>query len=158
MDGKETAHPRAGRPGNSHNLGAIVRSAAFFGIQDILLVDDPKTDPLSTSAYRVAEGGMELVALSRCADLGGLFGPRRSEFPLIGADQRGALSVFDEKALPRTGRAFALLLGNEERGLSDAARRACSSTVRIPGSGGLESLNVAQAAAVFMALMFGRRS
>ena len=52
-------------------------------------------------------------------------------------------------ALPRD-RPIALVLGNEERGVSREALAACESRVRIPGSGRVQSLNVAQAAAVLL--------
>lgn len=50
-------------------------------------------------------------------------------------------------SVPR-GRPVALVLGNEERGVSREALEACGGRVRIPGSGRVQSLNVAQAAAV----------
>ena len=50
--------------GNPHNLGAILRSAAHFGVSAVLL---PKHSPLALSgaAARVAEGGAEHVPLVR---------------------------------------------------------------------------------------------
>ncbi len=51
--------------------------------------------------------------------------------------------------LPRD-RPVALVLGNEERGVSREVLEACGSRVRIPGSGRVQSLNVAQAAAVLL--------
>jgi TrmH RNA methyltransferase len=51
--------------------------------------------------------------------------------------------------LPRD-RPIALVLGNEERGVSREALAACESRVHVPGSGRVRSLNVAQAAAVLL--------
>jgi TrmH RNA methyltransferase len=51
--------------------------------------------------------------------------------------------------LPRD-RPIALALGSEERGVSREALAACESRVRIPGSGRVQSLNVAQAAAALL--------
>jgi TrmH RNA methyltransferase len=137
--------------GNSHNLGAIVRSAAFFGLETIVLCGAGRSSAISTSAYRVAEGGMEHVRILQTASLAALFGPGNGDFPLLGADHSGALSLDDPLALPRGG--FALALGNEESGLSPTTRRLCSALIRISGSGNIESLNVAQAAAVFLSRM-----
>jgi TrmH RNA methyltransferase len=54
--------------------------------------------------------------------------------------------------LPLTGTrpGIALVVGNEERGLPDDVKARCSALVRIPGTGKLESLNVAQAATLFL--------
>jgi TrmH RNA methyltransferase len=51
--------------GNAQNLGAIARTAAFFGLARIVLADRPDQALPSDAAYRVAEGGLEHVALYR---------------------------------------------------------------------------------------------
>jgi RNA methyltransferase, TrmH family len=51
--------------GNPHNLGAIVRTAAFFGLDRIVISDHPSQAGPSEASYRVAEGGMEHVRLYR---------------------------------------------------------------------------------------------
>src|SRR6201987_5079649 len=53
--------------GNPHNLGAIARSAAFFGLARIVVADRPDQALPSDAAYRVAEGGLEYVALYRAS-------------------------------------------------------------------------------------------
>jgi TrmH RNA methyltransferase len=53
------------------------------------------------------------------------------------------------EALPR-GRPFALVLGNEEKGLSRESIAASAVRVTLPGSGAVESLNVSVAAAVLI--------
>ena len=47
------------RVGNANNLGAIARSAAFFGIKNIILPINESQSLITTSTYRVAQGGME---------------------------------------------------------------------------------------------------
>ncbi|NMA56755.1 MAG: RNA methyltransferase, partial [Treponema sp.] len=49
--------------GNSNNFGAIIRSAAFFGIRHIIIPENEKQASIATSTYRVAQGGMEFVSL-----------------------------------------------------------------------------------------------
>src|SRR5258708_24809476 len=51
--------------GNPHNLGAIARTAAFFGLPRIVLSDHPEQAGPSDASYRVAEGALEHVALYR---------------------------------------------------------------------------------------------
>ena len=47
--------------GNANNFGAIVRSAAFFGVKNIVIPEDEMDSAITTSSYRIAEGGMEYV-------------------------------------------------------------------------------------------------
>ncbi|MDE3084085.1 MAG: RNA methyltransferase, partial [Verrucomicrobiota bacterium] len=47
------------RIGNAHNLGAIARTAAFFGAAVLVLPEHPQAALPNDAAYRVAEGGME---------------------------------------------------------------------------------------------------
>ncbi len=134
--------------GNANNLGAIARSAAFFGLRDIVLLDPKEEIELSTAAYRIAEGGLEHLELYRVASLPpGLGGP---DLPLIGTDHRGQKSIDDEGALPLGKTAFGIVFGNEETGLDPQTRKRCASLLRIPGAGKIESLNVAQAVTVFL--------
>ena len=49
------------RVGNANNLGAIVRSAAFFGVKNVIIPLDEAQSSITTSSYRVAQGGMEYV-------------------------------------------------------------------------------------------------
>jgi TrmH RNA methyltransferase len=137
--------------GNDHNLGAIARSAAFFGIKTILLAGEEGAS-LSTAAYRVAEGGMEYIEFYSTSDMAGLFKPGGG-FTLIGADSRGSVAFDDPKAFPEGKRGWGIVLGNEESGLTSGMRSLCARSVRIPGLGTVESLNVAQAAAVLFSRM-----
>lgn len=142
--------------GNDHNLGAVLRSAAFFGVRNLVVAGASATNLVTTSAFRVAEGGMEWVSLYRIADAGELARLAGPGLAILGADHRGSSTAREALTGLAPGRAVALVLGNEETGLSRASRAACSALVRIPGSGNLESLNVAQSAAIFLyELAFG---
>jgi RNA methyltransferase, TrmH family len=127
--------------GNPHNLGAIARSAAFFGAGRLLLAERPEQALPSDASYRVAEGGLEHLALYR-ARLGEALPALRPHYRLLAAVAEGG-------APPRTGsRPAALVLGNEETGPDPATLALCDARVTIPGVGRLQSLNVAAAAAV----------
>ena len=142
--------------GNDHNLGAIIRSAAFFDAKYIVISEGDPEAFLSTSAYRVAEGGMEHVTVRSVRNTAAFVRDASRQIVTIGTDTRARLRIGD---LPRIinekkigdGRAgIAVILGNEESGLPDEVKDACSALVRIPGTGVMESLNVAQAATLFM--------
>jgi TrmH RNA methyltransferase len=70
----------------------------------------------------------------------------------IGTDIRARQRIRDLPALIKESnlKGVALVFGNEETGLSDEAKRACNILARIPGTGLVECLNIAEAATLFM--------
>lgn len=132
--------------GNPHNLGAIARSAAYFGCAGLLLSGDPRGAGLSDAAYRTAEGGLEHLALYRVGALPVALRAMAPRFTTVAAVARGGVAP---ELLPR-GKPFALVLGNEETGLAPPVVAACAHRVTLPGSGRVESLNVSVAAAVLI--------
>ena len=133
--------------GNPHNLGAIARTAAFFGIERMLLADRPEQALPSDASYRVAEGGIERLTLYQAALPAALAGLRQS-YRIVGA----ALGLDAPLARRPAGKPPALILGNEERGLDPAILAICDEIVSIPGSGQVQSLNVSAAAAILIYL------
>jgi TrmH RNA methyltransferase len=151
--------------GNDNNLGAIIRSAAFFDTAAVILTEDTE---LSTSAYRVAEGGMEHVLFRRVRNPAAFLRAAKGRLVAVGADPRARIRIRDLPPLIRkTGRVIKedaegeivkrenrsgviLALGNEETGLPEDVKENCSILARIPGTGIIESLNVAQAASLFL--------
>lgn len=133
--------------GNPHNLGAILRSAAHFGVAAILL---PKESPmaLSGAAARVAEGGAESVPFVRMGrDDNAIAQLRGAGFALSGTVVRGGESLFSAPLPPR----IAWVLGAEGEGMDPVLARACDLRISIPGTGNVESLNVSAATAVLLA-------
>jgi len=132
---------------NPHNLGAILRSAAHFGAH-ALLGAKGRLPRLGPAAVRIAQGGAEVVPIvhvDRPTDvLGTLAG---SGFGVVATDVREGPSLWEAPLPPRV----VFLLGAERAGLSRSLRRAATSTLTIPGTGGVESLNVATASAVLLA-------
>jgi RNA methyltransferase, TrmH family len=134
--------------GNPHNFGAIVRTAAFLGLPRILLSDHPSQALPSDASYRIAEGGMEHVKLYRATGFTrALTKLRQSHRVVATALQEGARPLAE---LKRSDKPFALVLGNEEHGLSAETLKACDDVVIIPGSGAVQSLNVAATAAILI--------
>jgi TrmH RNA methyltransferase len=146
--------------GNDHNLGAMVRSAAFFDAHFIIISEADDEARLTTSAYRVAEGGMEHVTFRRVRSTAAFLRALSKSVVTIGAENRARLRVGDlGKIIPEKGAALgikekrpgvAIVIGNEETGLPQDVRDACSAVVRISGTGALDSLNSAQAATLFL--------
>jgi TrmH RNA methyltransferase len=135
------------RIGNAHNLGAIARTAGFFGVRRIILPNHPEAALPGEAAYRVAEGGMEAVEVFRVPDLAAVARQLvAAGYEVVGAATRGGRAMRPEK----NPQPIAIALGSEEHGLAPEVASACSRLVTIPGSGEVESLNVSVAAAVLM--------
>ena len=145
------------RIGNAHNLGAIARTAAFFGVPRLVLSADPAAAQPGEAAYRVAEGGLEAVELFRVADIAAFCRALAPYYLVAGAAVHGR-AVTPAQLRTRAGtQPVALVLGNEEHGLAAAVAAACGQLVHIPGGGKVESLNVSVAAAVLIWEVLVRR-
>lgn len=135
------------RVGDDHNLGSIARSAAFFGWHALVIGRDDGAARLTTSAYRVARGALERIPVYTDESASRFVGRCGRRIITIGADHRARRSIRDGV---QAAAAMALVLGNEETGLSPDVRASCAELVRIDGAGTVESMNVSQAAAVFL--------
>ncbi|HVU24828.1 MAG TPA: RNA methyltransferase, partial [Opitutus sp.] len=150
------------RIGNAHNLGAIARTAAFFGVPRLIVPDDPAAARPGEAAYRVAEGGLTHVEVRPVRDLAAFLRDLTAAgYEVVGAATRGAASLRGgrkEKAgREAAGKPLALVLGSEEHGLTAEVAAACTRLVTIPGSGKVESLNVSVAAAILIWELQARR-
>jgi 23S rRNA (guanosine2251-2'-O)-methyltransferase len=136
------------------NLGTILRSAAFFGVDGVLVLKNRSAE-VTPLVSRVAVGGAELVetftvtnlarSLERLKDMG---------YWIYGLDERGSATLaqaeFDERCV--------LVVGAEGEGLRKRTKEFCDVLVRIPGGRrGLESLNAGVATAVALAEVFRSR-
>jgi tRNA G18 (ribose-2'-O)-methylase SpoU len=131
---------------NPTNLGVMTRSAAGVGV-DALVVDDESCDPLYRRAHRVAMGAsltMPWARVHRVVDA--IESLRRAGFTTV-AMALAADAVPLHLLRPRSDR-IALIVGNEFTGLSEAVIDASDVVATIPMHGGVDSLNVAAAAAI----------
>ena len=135
---------------NAYNIGAIVRTAAFFGV-DAMILGAPAPHPgLAPDAVRVAEGGAEHVAIARTTDLvDTLARLKKRGVAIVGADGQSDTDA----ATFRFARPCVLVVGHEREGLGDRVRGVCDAIVAIRGSGAVESLNVAVATSVLVSTM-----
>ena len=140
--------------GNPHNLGAILRTAAHFGVRYVA-GEQEELPRISPAANRTSEGGAEEVSLVRVEEPEHFFDRLKKQgFQIYAFDPAAkAVSLFDltlnEKAV--------FVMGAEVEGLSGLVKSSADVQVRIPGTGAIESLNVSVAAALAMA-EFSRQS
>jgi tRNA G18 (ribose-2'-O)-methylase SpoU len=129
------------------NVGAVFRSAAGLGF-DAVLVDPTCADPLYRRSVRVSMGAVFSVPWTRCAPWpGALRSMVEHGWRTVALTPRVDARPLPDVAAERPER-LALLLGTEGAGLTDGALEAVTDQVRIPMAGGVDSLNIAAAAAV----------
>jgi tRNA G18 (ribose-2'-O)-methylase SpoU len=127
--------------GDHENLGGVFRNAAAFGI-DAVLLDPECADPLYRRSVRVSIGHVLTVPWARLDTLDTLAEAGFTRLALTPAPDAVALDAVE---WPER---YALLLGSEGPGLSQAWLDAADVRVRIPMRPGADSLNVATAAAI----------
>ena len=129
------------------NIGAIFRSAAALQV-DAVLVTPRCADPLYRRAIRVSMGTVFQVPWARLTDWPGqLEQLRAAGFVTAALALREDSLTLDQLSARRDER-LALVLGTEGDGLSETTLAGVDLAVRIPMSGGVDSLNVAAASAV----------
>lgn len=141
---------------NPTNLGVMVRTATALGI-DALLVDPSSCDPLARRANRVSMGAVFTLPHARLDPLpNGLAPLERAGFRTVALTLASGATPLDELVLDGD-EPVALMLGAEEPGLTPATQHRASDRVTIPMHHGIDSLNVATAAAIAMWQVTGRR-
>lgn len=132
--------------GNPHNLGAMMRSCAHFGVKGVLLQDAALLE--SGAAIRTAEGGAEHVQpITGDSVLEAIEQFRNAGYTIVTTSSHEGTPLF-KATLPRK---MVLVLGQERDGLSDAALSSADLSVSIDGTGNVESLNVSVATGVLLA-------
>ncbi|MCD2174212.1 TrmH family RNA methyltransferase [Rhizobium sp. C4] len=128
---------------NHDNAGAIFRNSAAFGAS-LVILDETSCDPLYRKAIRVSVGSVLTVPFHRGGSIDEILGKLdQAGFSIWGLSPTGKTPLRNLPASNRT----ALLLGTEGEGLpQDLMRRI--NTARIAQMPGLDSLNVATAAAL----------
>jgi TrmH family RNA methyltransferase len=138
------------RPGDTGNLGSVIRSANSFGVDAVFIlghsadVYDPKTIRASLGSVfhtpvAPVESMKELEEFIRKEK-------KRNGLRVLGTDSSGEVSLREE----RLGRPIMVVIGNESKGMSVALKGLCDAIAAIPLMGAVNSLNVASAASIFM--------
>ncbi len=127
-----------------HNVGAIFRSAAAFGVTAIITTQRHSPDATGALA-KAASGALEHVPLVSVQNLArGLTALKQSGFLVVGLDSSGDT---DLASVPLKA-PLALVLGAEGKGLRQLTKEICDHVARIDVPGVITSLNVSNAAAL----------
>lgn len=136
------------------NLGAVIRSAAAFGAQGVI-VPERRAAGVTAAAWRTSAGTAARVPVAHVTNLvRALKDAKQAGLFVVGLDADGATSLDDLDAATDP---IVVVVGSEGRGLSRLVGETCDLTVSIPMSDAAESLNASVAAAVTLAEIARRR-
>jgi tRNA G18 (ribose-2'-O)-methylase SpoU len=140
-----------------YNVGSILRTCDGFGVTKLYLSGyTPAPDKglphirakIQTALHKTALGAEQIVAIQSASDIYQLIEQLRADgYYILGLEQDQQAIALTNFCQPNINR-FAVLLGEETKGLTPELRRACDSLVEIPMFGRKESFNVAVAAGI----------
>lgn len=131
---------------DTHNLGAILRTAEVAGIDGVVLPEKGSAEVNATVA-KTSAGALFHIPVFRCSDLPGLIDAlHERDIPTLAAVPGGELSLYEADL---AGKA-ALVIGSEGLGVRKNIARQCKMRVSIPQSGKTASLNASVAAGVLI--------
>jgi 23S rRNA (guanosine2251-2'-O)-methyltransferase len=127
------------------NLGAIVRSAAAFGA-DGVLIPQRRAAGMTAAAWKTSAGTAARIPIARATNLNrSLRGYAEAGLSVIGLDGRAETSI---DQVPGASGPLVLVVGSEGAGLSRLVREACDVITSVPMSASVESLNASVAAGI----------
>ena len=136
------------------NLGALIRTGAFFGAHGLLL-PKKRSAAVTPRVVKGSTGGSVYLPVARVTNMArALDALSRKGFWIVGAAGEGPESVYQFD----WNRDLVLVLGSEGHGLSRLVRSRCHQMVRIPGFGQVDSLNVSVAGGVILSEIARQRS
>jgi len=131
------------RVNNPNNLGALLRTAHWFGFRTVL-VSKGSCDVMNPKVVRTSMGSLFHLTVMENMDLEAMLPEIRRHFRVVGSEVR------EGDAPHPCGPATALLMGSESHGLPTTLLGQIDERWRIPGTGEAESLSLPQAAAILM--------
>jgi 23S rRNA (guanosine2251-2'-O)-methyltransferase len=128
-----------------HNAGAVLRSAAAFGIGAVI-VQDRHSPPLNGTLAKAASGALEHVPVIATVNLArALDRLKEHDFECLGFDS-GASLRFGAAAV--AGARTAFVFGAEDKGLRRLIREGCDRLYALSAPGKIKSLNISNAVAI----------
>jgi 23S rRNA (guanosine2251-2'-O)-methyltransferase len=127
------------------NLGAIIRSAAAFGA-DGVLIPERRSAGMTAAAWKTSAGAAAHIPIARATNLNrSLRAYADAGLSLVGLDGSADTAISE---VPGASGPVVLVVGSEGAGLSRLVREACDCLASIPISKSVESLNAGVAAGI----------
>jgi 23S rRNA (guanosine2251-2'-O)-methyltransferase len=136
------------------NLGSLIRTAEFFGVQGLILPKD-RSASVTDTVHKRSAGGSAYLPISRVVNLARTLGHLADKKGLwiIGAAGESKTNIYEFD----WNRDLVLVLGSEDKGLSKVIKDQCHHLVSIPRLGHLNSLNVSVAAGIILSEIVRQR-
>ncbi|MBU1964795.1 MAG: RNA methyltransferase [Proteobacteria bacterium] len=128
---------------NPNNLGALLRTAHWFGFRTVLL-SEGSCEATNPKVVRTSMGSLFHLTVVGDLHFAGILSEIRGRFRVVGSEVREGVAPHP------CGPATALLMGSESHGLPEELLAMTDERWRIPGAGEAESLSLPQAAAIMM--------
>jgi len=141
---------------DTHNVGAIARSAAAFGASGMVL-PSRRSAGITASAWKASAGALSRLPVARVTNLRTTLESLHEDGWMsigLSADSESTLADIKDDVL--TDR-VAIVIGSEGAGLSRLVADTCDFLVRIPMVDEQESLNASVAAGIALSAVFARR-
>jgi 23S rRNA (guanosine2251-2'-O)-methyltransferase len=130
-----------------HNLGAVVRSAAAFGA-DGVVIPERRAAAMSGSAWKASAGAAARMPISQVTNLvRAIEDAKQAGCFIIGLDADGDVTL---AKMNLASESIFIIVGSEGKGLSRLVREKCDLVVSIPMQSSVESLNASVASAIVM--------
>ncbi|WP_339612702.1 RNA methyltransferase [uncultured Rubinisphaera sp.] len=138
------------------NLGSIIRLAAGFGASGILL-GSKSADPFLRRVVRVSMGTIFTMPIRVSENLAEDYQMlRNSGYQILAAEKTGNSKPLTDSQLPENESPMVVMMGNEAEGLDEENLQYADEVLHIEMASGVDSLNVANAAAVFLYALTNR--
>ena len=130
-----------------HNLGAIIRTADFFGVDGIVIPKD-RAAGVTPTVIKISSGAAATTPISRVSNIGNaLVELKKNNVWVIGADPSAGKTVYESDI---GGLDIALVIGSEGKGISRKIKDQCDFLFSIPRLGNVGSLNASVASGVLI--------
>ncbi len=131
---------------DTHNLGAIIRTAETAGVHGII-IPKRRAASVNSTVSKVASGALEYIKIARVANISETIKKLQEKGIWICGTDMNADKFYFEQDLKGP---IAIVIGNEEGGMSDLVKKSCDFSVKIPMKGKITSLNASVSAGIVL--------
>lgn len=129
-----------------HNLGAIIRTAAAAGA-DGVVIPKRRSTPVTAVVEKASAGALESIPIVQVSNINlAIEQLQKQNFWIVGAESSGDKYYFDIDYKMNC----AIVMGGEDKGISNLVKKNCDFWVKIPMPGNINSLNVSNATSILI--------
>lgn len=129
---------------DTHNVGAIIRSAAAFGALGVI-VPNRNQAPINDTVFRTSVGTVKQIPIIKIANINtAIIKLKEAKFWVYALTEKSKDSIYDTKFDERS----VIVIGNEHSGIAPEALKKCDFKVLIPIANNVDSLNASVSAGI----------